>query len=86
MVRKLLKNGGSEWESNPPTTSEMPSAGFEDRDDHQTTCASVFVLSTTSVLSAGATRPDRGPTWFCPFQAAVSESIAESMIPSLSFI
>ena len=35
------KLGGSEWESNPPATSKMPPAGFEDRDDHRTACASV---------------------------------------------
>jgi|HubBroStandDraft_2_1064218.scaffolds.fasta_scaffold06200_7 uncharacterized protein (DUF4415 family) len=35
-----VKIGGSEWESNPPATSEMPPDGFEDRDDHRTTCAS----------------------------------------------
>jgi hypothetical protein len=41
-VREVLKlNGGSEWESNPPATSEMPPAGFEDRGDHRTACASV---------------------------------------------
>src|SRR5437588_12919458 len=34
------KNGGSEWESNPPVTGNLPPAGFEDRDDHRTACAS----------------------------------------------
>src|SRR5207248_2926066 len=34
--------GGSVCESNAPATSEMPPAGFEDRDDHRTACASVF--------------------------------------------
>ena len=38
---KLLKNGGSVCESNTPATSKMPPAGFEDRDDHRTACASV---------------------------------------------
>jgi hypothetical protein len=39
---KLLKtNGGSVCESNTPATSWMPPAGFEDRDDHRTACASV---------------------------------------------
>jgi hypothetical protein len=39
-VCKLLKNGGSEWGSNPPATGNLPPAGFEDRDDHRTACAS----------------------------------------------
>src|ERR1700751_397558 len=39
-LRKQI--GGSVCESNAPTTSEMPSAGFEDRDRHRTTNASVL--------------------------------------------
>jgi hypothetical protein len=41
----LEANGGSVCESNAPTTSEMPPAGFEDREDHRTPCASVIFLS-----------------------------------------
>ena len=33
--------GGSEWESNPPRTTESPYTGFEDRESHRTPCASV---------------------------------------------
>ncbi len=40
--------GGSEWESNPPATSGMPPAGFEDRDDHRTACASVLSHGTVN--------------------------------------
>jgi hypothetical protein len=40
-----------------------------------------FVLSAVCVAAPSDTRPDRGP-----FQAAVSESIAASMIPSRSFM
>jgi hypothetical protein len=36
----LKTNGGSVCESNAPATSEMPPAGFEDREDHRTLCAS----------------------------------------------
>jgi hypothetical protein len=32
--------GGSVCESNAPATSKMPPAGFEDREDHRTLCAS----------------------------------------------
>jgi len=40
--RKSLKTiGGSVCESNTPATSKMPPAGFEDRDDHRTACASI---------------------------------------------
>jgi hypothetical protein len=35
-----MRFGGSEWESNPPVTGNLPPAGFEDRDDHRTACAS----------------------------------------------
>jgi hypothetical protein len=38
---KNLIDGGSEWGSNPPATGNLPPAGFEDRDDHRTACASV---------------------------------------------
>jgi hypothetical protein len=37
---KLLKYGGSEWESNPPATGNLPPAGFEDRENHRAPCAS----------------------------------------------
>src|SRR5580700_8333771 len=37
----IEKNGGSVCESNTPATSWMPPAGFEDRDDHRTACASL---------------------------------------------
>ena len=40
----LLELGGSEWESNPSVTSEMPLSGFEDRADHRTRCASVSLF------------------------------------------
>ena len=42
MVPKTASNGGSVCESNTPATSEMPPAGFEDRDDHRAACASVL--------------------------------------------
>jgi hypothetical protein len=45
VVCKLLKNGGSVCESNTPATSKMPPAGFEDRDDHRTACASVTFIN-----------------------------------------
>jgi hypothetical protein len=32
--------GGSEWESNPPSPSEITICGFEDRESHRTPCAS----------------------------------------------
>src|SRR5438105_14092759 len=32
--------GGSEWESNPPSPSEITIYGFEDRESHRTPCAS----------------------------------------------
>jgi hypothetical protein len=35
-------NGGSEWESNPPATGNLPPAGFEDRESHRTPCASAL--------------------------------------------
>jgi len=38
---QVLCFGGSVCESNTPATSKMPPAGFEDRDDHRTACASV---------------------------------------------
>src|SRR5260370_28640854 len=44
VVCNLLKRGGSVCESNTPATSKMPPAGFEDRHDHRTACASVFRL------------------------------------------
>jgi hypothetical protein len=34
------KSGGSEWESNPPSLSEITIYGFEDRESHRTPCAS----------------------------------------------
>jgi len=37
---KSLKSGGSEWESNPPSPSEITIYGFEDRESHRTPCAS----------------------------------------------
>ena len=40
-LAKLFSFGGSEWESNPPRTTKSPYAGFEDRDDHRTACASM---------------------------------------------
>jgi hypothetical protein len=47
--------GGSEWESNPPRTTESPYAGFEDRDDHRTACASVpFCNSKSACLTMGS--------------------------------
>src|ERR1700720_102725 len=39
------RNGGSEWESNPPATGNLPPAGFEDREDHRTPCASISILN-----------------------------------------
>src|SRR5438477_11635120 len=36
-----LKIGGSEWESNPPSPSEITIGGFEDRESHRTPCASI---------------------------------------------
>jgi integrase len=36
----LLKSGGSEWESNPPSPSVITIGGFEDRESHRTPCAS----------------------------------------------
>jgi integrase len=39
----VLCFGGSVCESNTPATSKMPPAGFEDRDDHRTACASTVV-------------------------------------------
>src|SRR5580698_10789298 len=39
-LNSLKTNGGSVCESNTPATSKMPPAGFEDRDDHRTACAS----------------------------------------------
>jgi hypothetical protein len=41
----LNTNGGSEWESNPPATGNLPPAGFEDRGSHRTACASIHYLS-----------------------------------------
>jgi hypothetical protein len=32
--------GGSVCESNAPATGNLPPAGFEDREDHRTLCAS----------------------------------------------
>ncbi len=29
------KNGGGEWESNPPRTGSPPNTGFEDQEQHQ---------------------------------------------------
>ena len=37
---KAENRGGSVCESNTPATSEMPPAGFEDRESHRTPCAS----------------------------------------------
>jgi hypothetical protein len=34
--------GGSEWESNPPSPSEITIYGFEDRESHRTPCASTL--------------------------------------------
>ena len=39
---EISQIGGSEWESNPPVTGNLPPAGFEDRDDHRTACASTL--------------------------------------------
>ena len=40
----LLKGGGSEWESNPPSPSVITISGFEDRESHRTPCASLVEL------------------------------------------
>jgi hypothetical protein len=37
-----ILSGGSEWESNPPSPSEITIYGFEDRESHRTPCASVL--------------------------------------------
>jgi hypothetical protein len=45
----LRRIGGSEWGSNPPATGSLPPAGFEDRDDHRTACASeLFAITLRS--------------------------------------
>jgi hypothetical protein len=41
---KSLKSGGSEWESNPPSPSEITIYGFEDRDRHRPACASKYSI------------------------------------------
>ena len=40
MPGRVIDSGGSVCESNAPTTPEVPPAGFEDREDHRTPCAS----------------------------------------------
>jgi len=40
LASKAENRGGSVCESNTPATSEMPPAGFEDRESHRTPCAS----------------------------------------------
>jgi len=39
---RMGRYGGSEWGSNPPVTGNLPPAGFEDRDQHRLTSASVL--------------------------------------------
>jgi hypothetical protein len=45
MVAKSSRIGGSVCESNAPSTSETPIAGFEDREDHRTPFASAVVTA-----------------------------------------
>ena len=55
-----MSSGGSEWESNPPATGFLPPAGFEDREDHRTPCAS---KSSFQFPLSGCKRKARPPTY-----------------------
>jgi hypothetical protein len=48
VVFTWLLCGGSEWESNPPSPSEITIYGFEDRESHRTPCASSLIPFDTS--------------------------------------
>jgi len=39
------KLGGSVCESNAPATGDPPPTGFEDRGNHRTACASMFIIN-----------------------------------------
>src|SRR6266436_1631230 len=56
VTAESLKNGGSEWGSNPPATGSLPPAGFEDRDDHRTACASASMTRRRGTLSVSQHR------------------------------
>src|ERR1700722_17368506 len=63
-VRRKL--GGSEWESNPPATGNLPPAGFEDREDHRNPCASLLSVMPGFHVSGSACflhRPAGVPTF-----------------------
>ncbi len=56
-ISQTIVFGGSVCESNTPATSKMPPAGFEDRDDHRTACASVVRLErNTNYFGCATTR------------------------------
>jgi hypothetical protein len=80
---KLLKIGGSVCESNTPATSKMPPAGFEDRDDHRTACASV---SPSSLIGPDSDLKGTLPNLSTPPIARATSRRRKVLLPSASDI